>query len=129
MNIYLDLSTLESSGSSGESGALDNIDGAGLLDGDRAFVFTSTDKLYIYRLDADYGDVADSSPNTIKPLVNHGSKMWILISIYISTMSVTTLYFGDSDTNGSWKLEVDGNDLKAYRRESATWIEKGGFFA
>lgn len=39
------------------------------------------------------------------------------------------LYFGTSDSDGSWRLYVGGNDLIVERRESGIWVEKGRFTA
>jgi len=36
-------------------------------------------------------------------------------------------YFGDPDTNGSWRIRHDGTELKFERRESGSWVEKGAF--
>jgi len=40
-----------------------------------------------------------------------------------------TYYLGDPDTDGSWRITVDGNDLHSDRRESGVWVTKGGFLA
>jgi hypothetical protein len=37
------------------------------------------------------------------------------------------MYIGDPNINGSWKIEIDGATLVVYRRESAVWVEKGGY--
>lgn len=60
----------------GGAGALDAIDGDDLSDLDVAVVVTATD-VYFYTLDDDFGDVAESSPTTIKPDTNYGTKMWV----------------------------------------------------
>lgn len=39
------------------------------------------------------------------------------------------VYFGDSATNGSWRIIRSGNDLVIERRESGSWVEKGAFLA
>lgn len=64
----------------GAAGALDSIDGAGLVDGDLAFVFTSN-VFYTYRLDDDSG-AAESSPSVIAPDSNSGDKRWLLQNSY-----------------------------------------------
>lgn len=66
----------------GEATKLDSIDGAGLVDGDAAFVNVSNVQ-YIYRLDADSA-AAESSPNIIAPDTNPGDKRWILQNILSS---------------------------------------------
>ena len=38
-----------------------------------------------------------------------------------------TVYFGDPDTNGSWRMRQLGNNLVVERREAGNWIEKGVF--
>jgi hypothetical protein len=35
------------------------------------------------------------------------------------------IYIGDKNTNGSWRIRIDGNDLVNERRESGIWTEKG----
>jgi hypothetical protein len=62
----------------GGADALDNVDGAGLLDADVAFVMASN-ALYVYLLDADSA-AAESSPDVIRPDTNAGDKRWILQS-------------------------------------------------
>ncbi|HBH13826.1 MAG TPA: hypothetical protein DDX29_12070 [Clostridiales bacterium] len=64
----------------GAAGALDSIDGAGLVDGDLAFVFAS-DVFYTYRLDDDSA-ASESSPSIIAPDANGGDKRWILQNSY-----------------------------------------------
>lgn len=39
------------------------------------------------------------------------------------------IYFGDRDTNGSWRFVTDGDDLAVQRRESGAWVEKSLFRA
>jgi len=63
----------------GGASALDGIDGAGLLDGDFAFVFASN-VLYVYVLDDDSA-ATEFSPNVIAPDTNPGNKRWILQAI------------------------------------------------
>lgn len=33
-------------------------------------------------------------------------------------------YFGDRNTDGSWRIRVNGNNLVFERRESGAWVEK-----
>ena len=37
------------------------------------------------------------------------------------------VYFGDPDTDGSWRFTVDGTALSAQKRETGSWVEKGAF--
>ena len=60
--------------------ALDGIDGAGLLDGDFAFVFVSG-TLYHYILDDDL-NTAENEPNIIVPNDNPGTLGWKLQGFY-----------------------------------------------
>jgi len=64
----------------GGAGALDNIDGAGLSDGDGAVVITDS-TAYFYHLDATSGQ-EESSPDIIAPDSNPGTKRWILDEVY-----------------------------------------------
>lgn len=36
-------------------------------------------------------------------------------------------YFGDQNTEGSWRIVANGNDLNAERLENGSWVFKGGF--
>lgn len=60
----------------GGATALDSIDGAGLVDGDIAFVAVSG-ILYVYRLNSTSG-ATDDGLNVIAPDANAGDKRWIL---------------------------------------------------
>jgi hypothetical protein len=47
-----------------------------------------------------------------------------------STVTINSgnyLYFGDSGTDGSWRMYVNGTDFLIERRESSSWVEKGSF--
>jgi len=35
------------------------------------------------------------------------------------------IYFGNKDTNGSWRIGRSGNDWNMERRESDSWVAKG----
>lgn len=74
VNIYPAVSLI-----GGGDGALDKIDGDGLVNGDGAIVITSTGS-YIYRLNSTSGE-AESSPDIISPDANAGDKRWILTSV------------------------------------------------
>ena len=62
----------------GGSGALDEIDGALLNDGDKNIVLTTT-TVYHYNLNASSGKT-ENSPHVISPDSNAGNKRWELIS-------------------------------------------------
>jgi hypothetical protein len=62
----------------GGADALDNVDGAGLLDADVAFVLAGG-FLYVYILDDDSG-ASESSPDVIRPDTNADDKRWIMQS-------------------------------------------------
>ena len=65
----------------GGSGALDKVDGDNLSDGDGAIVIDkANDKAYFYTLNATSG-AAESSPSTISPDTNAGTKRWILVKV------------------------------------------------
>jgi len=72
----------------GASGALDNIDGALLSDGDVAIVVTGS-QAYTYHLDATSAG-AESSPNIITPDVNAGDKRWLLQGAMAGSLKSTT---------------------------------------
>jgi len=72
----------------GAAGALDAIDGAGLVDGDRALVVTTT-AAYLFQLSGSSG-AAESSPDVISPDSNAGTKRWLLVKVVGNTGSPTT---------------------------------------
>lgn len=39
------------------------------------------------------------------------------------------IYFGDPNTDGTWRFYSNGTDLLVERRESSSWIEKSAFLA
>ncbi len=41
------------------------------------------------------------------------------------TSTSLSIYFGDSVTDGSWRITISGNDLSFERRESGSWVQKG----
>ncbi len=43
----------------------------------------------------------------------------------IQLKSTGTIFFGDKNTDGTFKLVRSGNDLIIYRRESSIYVEKG----
>ena len=74
----------------GGADALDEEDGANLVDGDFAFVMTSANIAYIYILDADSG-AAESSPDIISPDTHPGSKRWLLQGVGFGSTSTGSL--------------------------------------
>lgn len=60
----------------GGATALDGIDGAGLLDGDFAYIMASN-ALYVYQLDDDLAS-GERAPEIIVPDSNAGTKCWVL---------------------------------------------------
>lgn len=106
INIYFDRTTLTGGGSS----ALDGIDGASLNDGDKAFVYTSADILYVYILDADSGQ-GENSPYIISPDLNPGSKRWILQSLPAQNSGnpqTFTAYFTGFSVNPNQTKNITG---------------------
>ncbi|KKM68554.1 hypothetical protein LCGC14_1459710 [marine sediment metagenome] len=79
----------------GASGALDEIDGAGLNDLDFAIV-SILNIAYFYTLDDDSA-AAESSPEVISPDANAGNKRWILQNVVTNTgtASAPSLQFGN----------------------------------
>jgi hypothetical protein len=48
-------------------------------------------------------------------------------AINSSSMITDTQYFGDSTSDGSWKMEIESGDLVVYKKETGSWAEKGRF--
>lgn len=48
---------------------------------------------------------------------------------WASDATLDTIYIGDQNTNGSWRIRVSGNNMVFERLESGTWTEKGAFLA
>lgn len=91
----------------GGFGALDNIDGAGLADGDGVVVITDN-FVYFYYLNATSGET-ESPPQIISPDSNAGDKRWILNNLYGSAATITNIdsaaadwVVGDFICNGIW---------------------------
>jgi hypothetical protein len=98
----------------GGSGALDNIDGSILGDGDGAFVIDATNNItYVYTMDATSG-AGVSSPDIIKPATNGGSMRWLLVDtrtddlVTTKSLTITTtselkgnVQIGDADGTGA----------------------------
>lgn len=38
-----------------------------------------------------------------------------------------TTYFGDSTTDGTWRITPVGNNLSVQRREAGSWVEKSAY--
>lgn len=74
----------------GGTGALDAIDGAGLLDKDIAIANIQGDGVYFYILDDDAAG-SESSPGKITPDANAGNKRWILHEYFPQNIADTTL--------------------------------------
>ena len=70
----------------GAAGDLDNIDGAGLADGDGAVVITDG-IAYLYHLDATSA-AGEASPGIIAPDDNPGDKRWILQDVMCSGINI-----------------------------------------
>ncbi len=45
----------------------------------------------------------------------------------VNAGSTSAIYFGDSATDGTWKIVRSGNNLSFQRRESGAYVEKGNF--
>ena len=73
---------------------LDGIDGAALLDDDRAYVSVAN-VLYLYTLDDDAGGV-EASPNKIIPDSNPGTKAWILQAINCGSGTIAVDHIAES---------------------------------
>lgn len=52
------------------------------------------------------------------------TKRWELVTAG-SLGATGFLYFGDSATNGTWRIGRSGNNLNFERREAGVWVEKG----
>lgn len=57
------------------------------------------------------------------------AELFTTADVSITIGATRAFYFGDSDTNGSWRIIRVGNDLSVQRRESAVWTEKHLFTA
>ena len=65
--------------------------------------------------------------------VRQWSDWFIKASEAINAMSESvtskTFYFGDSETDGTWRIQPAGTDLVFQRREAGVWVTKGTFAA
>ena len=51
----------------------------------------------------------------------------VTVTFPLSVSSGDYLYFGDSGTDGSWRIYVSGANLIIEKRESGSWVEKGAY--
>jgi hypothetical protein len=86
----------------GASGALDEVDGDTLVDGDTALVIVGNAPgiAYVYVLDADGGAV-ESSPGVIVPDTNPGTKNWVLAGFKNVSTNITDWQEAVEDTVGT----------------------------
>ena len=42
----------------------------------------------------------------------------------VGSDNATVTYFGNPNTNGSWRIINDGTNLSFQRREAGVWVEK-----
>ena len=47
--------------------------------------------------------------------------------VQTETIIIEDLAFGDSETDGSWRLRKVGDDLQVQRRVAGTWVYQGGW--
>ena len=45
----------------------------------------------------------------------------------LSALNIDVFYFGDPNTNGSWRIIPVGNNLSVQRREGGIWVDKHSF--
>lgn len=91
----------------GNTGALDEINGADLSDMDTAAVVVPRGNAYFYALDADSG-LAESAPDVISPNSSAGLKRWILTGVDINSGTID----GANITIGAGKtLDVSAGTL------------------
>ena len=58
-------------------------------------------------------------------LADHLRKIYDSLTGTSIELSLTSsIYLGDPDTNGTWRIRINGNDLVFERLESGTWNEK-----
>lgn len=129
----------------GGFGALDNIDGDLLVDGDAAIVVVPSGAVYFYSLDASSG-AAESPPNIIAPDVNPGTKRWLIRELNLGLLNhigFNTAPTGvptqegtlshDPDTHMlSYRSDIDGvkhgmllSDLARIRNATGTKMLRG----
>jgi hypothetical protein len=92
----------------GTTGALDAIDGAGLNDGDTAFVVLTSGQTFRFILDADSGLSEDATYySVVSPDSNAGTKRWIRVwSGGRTVMGDSTIDQGDPNVVGSLAWHV-----------------------
>lgn len=97
----------------GGIGALDSLDGAGLVDGDAAFVVDASNNIiYAYTLNATVAG-AVNSPSLIPPSTNAGDKRWQLVRVY----GKDGVSFTDGTNIGD--LQFTANELEMYSQRNS----------
>jgi hypothetical protein len=54
--------------------------------------------------------------------LNLGSSAANWLKLYVNT-----IYFGEENVDGCWRIMRSGNNLNVERRESSVWVLKGAF--
>lgn len=54
---------------------------------------------------------------------------WLLNRIEDNHVEIVHPDNSDVEQDGNWRIRNDGTDLKVERRESGSWVNKGGFTA
>jgi len=89
----------------GTAGCLDAINGATLVDGDKAFVVTTT-QMYVYNMDASSA-TAESSPTVISPDSNAGDKRWELAYIVTNSRGIDEgRYAADAQASDTYVITL-----------------------
>lgn len=63
----------------------------------------------------------------MREMWERGDRMTIRIEPTILNNVDEVVYFGDEDTNGTWRIAESGDDLSVQKREAGVWVEKGAF--
>ncbi|MEK6557279.1 MAG: hypothetical protein AABZ14_03150, partial [Candidatus Margulisiibacteriota bacterium] len=68
--------------------------------------------------------IGTTAPSTKLDVAGTVSASALVVNGDIQTTSANAFYFGDSATDGTWRIIRSGNNLVFQRRESGVWVDK-----
>lgn len=91
-----------------------------------------TEKFKVYKKDEDLPIYISKLVSWIERFIfNRISKRvnWLLTRVFQNYYEIISPDNTEREQDGNWRIRNDGTDLKAEKRESGSWVNKGGFTA
>lgn len=91
-----------------------------------------TEKFIVYKKGEDLPRYVSKLVSWIERFIfNRISKRvnWLLDRVFQDYYEIISPDNTGRNQDGNWRIRNDGTDLKAEKRESGSWVDKGGFTA